>query len=223
MIDVLLVDDHTAFRQALAFVLDHEDGMRVVAQAGSLCEARSILKRLTADIAVVDLALPDGDGVELIRDLRDSNEHGAVLVLTASARRDDMARAVEAGAGGLCQKTAPMEEVIDAIRRMSAGEALLGPTEVIELLRLASQQRRRDWSAQGRLSQLTRRERQVLEALARGQSDKEIAAGLFISPDTVRDHMVHILAKLGVESRLQALLFAVRHGAIRLDQVTAAG
>jgi DNA-binding NarL/FixJ family response regulator len=219
MIGILLVDDHSAFRESLAFLIDHQEGMRVTGQAGSLDEARVVLRSATVDIAVVDLSLPDGDGADLIRDLRRVNPHGAVLVLTASAKRDDYARAAEAGAGGICHKTASVDEVVDSIRRLHAGQALLGPEELIDLLRLASQQRERDWAAQGRLSQLTKRERQVLGSLAAGLHDKEIAEQLNVSPDTVRTHMVSILAKLGVDSRLQALLFAVRHGAIRFDQI----
>jgi DNA-binding NarL/FixJ family response regulator len=222
MISIMLVDDHAVFRKALSFVLAHQEDMRVVAQAGTLREARETLRDQPVDIAVVDLSLPDGDGVDLIRDLRRANPHAAILVLSASDRRRDFARAVEAGASGICQKTADVTEVLSAIRRLAQGEALLGPTEIIDYLRMAGEERQRDWAAQGRLSQLTRREREVLIALADGLSDKEIGERLAVSPETIRSHMVSIFAKLNVESRLQALLFAMRHGAINLDQLSAA-
>jgi DNA-binding NarL/FixJ family response regulator len=222
MIRIMLVDDHTVFRRALSFVLAHQEDMEVIAQAGTLQEARTALQEQSVDIAVVDLSLPDGDGVDLIRDLRRFNPNAAVLVLSASDRRRDFARAVEAGAGGICQKTADVNEVLDAIRRLAQGEPLLGPPEIIEYLRMAGEDRQRDWAAQGRLSQLTRREREVLLALADGLSDKEIGERLSVSPETIRSHMVSIFAKLNVESRLQALLFAIRHGAINLDQLNGA-
>jgi DNA-binding NarL/FixJ family response regulator len=219
MIRIMLVDDHAVFRKALSFVLAHQEDMQVIGQAGTLREAREALHDHPVDIAVVDLSLPDGDGVDLIRDLRRANPHAAILVLSASDRRRDFARAVEAGASGICQKTADVNEVLGSIRRLAQGEALLGPAEVIDYLRMAGEDRQRDWAAQGRLSQLTRREREVLVALADGLSDKEIGERLAVSPETIRSHMVSIFAKLNVESRLQALLFAMRHGAISLDQL----
>jgi DNA-binding NarL/FixJ family response regulator len=222
MIKIMLVDDHAVFRKALSFVLAHQDDMEVVSQAGTLRDARETLHEHAVDIAVVDLSLPDGDGVDLIRDLRRANPHAAILVLSASDRRRDFARAVEAGASGICQKTADVNEVLGAIRRLAQGEALLGPAEVIDYLRMAGEERQRDWAAQGRLSQLTRREREVLVALADGLSDKEIGERLAVSPETIRSHMVSIFAKLNVDSRLQALLFAMRHGAVSLDQLNTA-
>jgi DNA-binding NarL/FixJ family response regulator len=221
MIKIILVDDHAVFRKALSFVLAHQEDMQVVAQAGTLHDAREVLHDNPVDIAVVDLSLPDGDGVDLIRDLRHANPHAAILVLSASDRRRDFARAVEAGASGICQKTADVNDVLSAIRRLAHGESLLGPAEVIDYLRMAGEERQRDWAAQGRLSQLTRREREVLIALADGLSDKDIGERLAVSPETIRSHMVSIFAKLNVDSRLQALLFAMRHGAINLDQLSA--
>ena len=107
--------------------------------------------------------------------------------------------------------------IIDALRRLAAGEQLLAPQEVIELLRLADQHRERDRAAEFALGQLTPREREVLQALAEGLTDKEIAQRLHVRTDTARNHMMRILGKLGVNSRLQALVFALRHGGVRLD------
>jgi len=214
MIRVVLVDDHASFRQPLAFMIEREDDFRVVGQAGSVAEGRKLLK--DADVAVVDLDLPDGSGVELIRDLRKANPTGVVMVLTASGDRMLHARAVEAGAASVMHKSSSIRDIIDAVRRLSQGQPLLTPNEMVELLRLAGQQRDRDRDAQQTLGRLTRREREVLQALAAGQSDKEIADQLGISGETARTHMVNILGKLGVESRLQALIYAVRHGAVTI-------
>lgn len=215
MIRVMLVDDHSSFRQPLAFMLDREPDITVVGQAGTLAEAESL--KDDADIAVVDLDLPDGSGVDLIRDLRIVNPHAAVLVLTASTNRDELAQAVEAGAAGVLHKSARITEIVDGLRRLAGGESLLSHAEMIELLRLATRRREEDREAQFALGQLTAREREVLASLAEGLTDKEIAQRLHVSTQTVRTHMVNILSKLGVNSRLQALVFAIRHGAVTVE------
>lgn len=212
---VLLVDDHAAFRQPLAFMLGREPGIDVVAQAGSVAEAEPVLG--VADVAVLDLHLPDGEGIDLIRKMRTANPLCRVLLLTATAGQEEKARAIEAGADGVMHKSASIAEVLGAIRKLAAGEQLLAQAEVIDLLRFAAQKRERDWSATASLERLTPRERQVLEAVAKGLGDKDIARELSVSHETVRTHMVNILGKLGVESRLQALLMAVRYRHITLD------
>jgi RNA polymerase sigma factor (sigma-70 family) len=214
-VKVLLVDDHAAFRQPLAFMLARDAAIEVVAQAGSVIEAEAHLAE--PDVAVIDLHLPDGDGTDIIRRLRSVNPHCRVLLLTASSGRDEMARAVEAGADGVLHKSASVTEVLGAIRTLGSGGSLLSQGEVIDLLRLAAQKRERDWGAVSALERLTPRERQVLELVAEGLSDKEIARRLSVSHETVRTHMVNILGKLGVDSRLQALLLAVRHNFIKID------
>jgi two-component system nitrate/nitrite response regulator NarL len=211
---IALIEDHAAVRQALAFVLEREPGLEVVAQAGTLAEAR----RFSADfdVAIVDLGLPDGHGTEAIRELRTINPKCAVLVLTANPHRTQFARAVEAGASGVLHKSTPLEEVAEAVRRLMAGEALLTSNEVIELLRLAASEREKDYHTRMAVQQLTRREKEILQGLAEGLNDREIAKQLHISFDTERSHMTNILAKLGADSRLQALVFAARSGIVEI-------
>jgi DNA-binding NarL/FixJ family response regulator len=214
MIRVLLVDDHAAFREPLSFMFDREPEFVVVGQADSLAEAREILDG--TDVAVVDLDLPDGNGAELIGELRAANPQGMALILTASADRGAYARAVEAGAAGVLHKSVRIKDIIDAVRRLEAGETLLSPNEVGELLWLAGQQRAQNQEAQRAIESLTPRELEVLQALAEGLSDKEIAERLYVGVGTVRTHLVHVLEKLGVHTRLQALVFAVRHGIVEI-------
>jgi DNA-binding NarL/FixJ family response regulator len=213
---ILLVEDHASFRQTLAFVFDREPGFEVVAQAGSLAEARKVMEGLEVDLGVIDLALPDGEGIELIKDLREDNPNFAALVLTASLDRAEHARAVESGAAGILHKSAGVDEILDATRRLGEGETLLSQEELIALLRLAGQSREEEREARASIEQITLREREVLQALGEGLSNKEIAAKLHVSVDTERTHMMNILNKLGVHSRLQALLFAARHGLIEI-------
>src|SRR5919199_917841 len=152
------------------------------------------------------LGLPDGPGVDLVHELRAINPHGAVLILTASLDRREHARAVEAGASGVLHKSVEIDAVLSAVRRLAAGDLALSREELLELLVLATQH-----DAGGRPArvarQLTQREREVLQALGDGLSDKEIAQRLSLSSQTVRNHMMSILGKLGVHSRLQALVF----------------
>lgn len=214
MIRVSLVDDHAAFRQPLAFMLERQPNLQVVDQAGTVAEAHRL--SFDVDVAIVDLGLPDGDGVDVVRELHASNPRCRILVLTAHTDLAYLARAVEAGAAGVLHKSAPIGEIIEAVLRVSAGEQLFSPWEVVDLLRLASRRREEEREAQRALASLTPREREVLQALADGLKDKEIAERLRVSHETARSHMVSVLRKLGTDSRTQALVFAIRHGAIRI-------
>src|SRR5215213_5148956 len=214
-IRVLLVDDHLSFRQPLAFMLMREPDITIIGQAGSVAEARPLLPE--ADIALIDLDLPDGEGIDLIQELHAVNPQAFALVLTGSASNLDMPRAVEAGAAGVMHKTRPVSDVVEAIRRVHAGESLLSVRETIELLRFITRQREQDRAIQATIARLTPREREVLQALAAGLSDREIAQQLYIRHETVRSHMVNLLHKLGVDSRLKALIFAVKHGLVTIE------
>jgi DNA-binding NarL/FixJ family response regulator len=212
---IVLVEDHATVRQALALVLGREPGLEVVAQAGSISEVRG-LSCAEFDLAIVDLGLSDGHGAEAITELRKLNPQGKMLILSATSERTELARAVEAGASGLLHKATPLEEIPRAVRSLLAGEALLSAEDTIELLRLISSERRKDLQGQSSAQQITPREKEILQALADGLNDKEIAERLDISFDTVRNHMKSIFIKLEAGSRLQAVMFAVRHGMVEV-------
>jgi two-component system nitrate/nitrite response regulator NarL len=218
---LLLVDDHASFLEPLAFMFEREPDFAVVGEAGTLAEARGLLRELAGsgeavDVAVVDMNLPDGEGAELVGDLRTLRPNCAVLILSAMANPENLARAVEAGSSGLMHKSVRLKEVIDAARRLAAGEHLLSPGEIADMLRIAHQQREEDREAQILLDRLTRREKEVLQALAGGLNDPEIATRLYVSPGTVRTHIANALTKLEATSRLQAVVFAASHGAVEI-------
>jgi DNA-binding NarL/FixJ family response regulator len=215
---ILLVEDHVSFRQALAFMFEREPEFEVVGQAGSVDEVRKLPDGLLKDVevAVVDLALPDRDGLELIEDLSSNEPQIMTLVLSASLESGRFARAIEAGAAGVLHKSIPIKEIIEAVRRLKAGEALLSPGEVIEMLRVVSREREEKRDVLQAIERLTSREREILKALAEGLESREIAEKLNITVETERTHMVNILHKLGVHSRLQALVFAARHGIVEI-------
>lgn len=220
---IMLVDDHTSFRQPLAFMLEREPDLTVVAQAGSLAEAREVLREahedgLEVDVAIVDLELPDGFGTEFVAELLADNPNAQVMVLSAFSDKGTLALAVEAGAAAVLHKSSRIDDITDAVRRLRSGEQLLSQREVIEAVRYVSRTRSEAREAQLMVAKLTPRERDVLQALAEGLSDKEIAERLYVGIGTVRSHTTSLLSKLEVRSRLQALVFAVRHGLVEIAQ-----
>jgi len=200
-------------------MLGWETDITVVAQVDSLFEARELLRNGSpaADVMVVDLDLRDGSGLEFVRDLRSARSEALVLVVTASSDQRQLASAIEAGAAGVMHKSSRFEDIVDAVRRLHAGESLLSQQEIIEALRLITRERTKGYEARLMIEQLTAREREVLQALAEGLGDREISERLYISLGTVRHHLTSILTKLEVQSRLQALIFAVRHDVVRID------
>src|SRR5918995_297705 len=215
---VLLVEDHAAVREAVAASFEREAGFEVVGQAGSLAAARRLLAEgIPVDVAVVDLGLPDGHGGDLIEDLRAANPEAQALVLSMSLDRAEKARAVQSGAAGVLHKTAHLDEVVGAVERLRAGETLMPLEEVVELLRFAGTKKYEEYKARQAIESLTPREMEVLQKLAGGLDSDGIAESLHISVRTQRNHVASILTKLGVHSQLQALVFAVRHGAVKIS------
>jgi len=215
VIRVFLVDDHASFRQPLAFILDLESDIEVVGQAGSLAEARGRLSEV--DVAVVDLDLPDGNGVVLISELQAANPDGGALVVSSSFDSLSRAAAVEAGASGLMHKSSGIAEIVQAVRDVATGKMLLSTRDIKEMLQAARERRARDADVARRAGLLTLRELDVIKGIAEGLSDREIAIRLGMSSDTARTHVRNILSKLGAKSRLQALIIAVRYGIVSLD------
>jgi len=211
---ILLVDDHATIRDALSSTFEGEEHFEVVGQAASMAEARRMLeeRQHPIDVAVIDLGLPDGYGAELIKELRQNNPQAQALVLSANLDRANIARAVQLGAAGVLSKTAHLEEVAEAVRRLRAGEPLMPLEEVVELLRFASIRREEEHEAHQAIEKLTPREIEVLQALALGLDSEGIADKLNIALRTERNHMASILKKLGLHSQLQALVFALRYG-----------
>ena len=216
VVHILLVDDHASIREALAAAFEGEEGFEVVGQAGSVAEAREILEQMyqEMDVAIIDLGLPDGHGADLIKELREKYPQAQALVLSASLDRANIARAVEQGAAVVLSKTAHLEKVVQAVRRLRAGETLMPLEEVVGLLRFAGSQREQEYEARQAIEKLTPREIEVLQALALGLDSEGIAQNLHIALRTERNHMASILAKLGVHSQLQALVFALKYGVV---------
>ncbi len=207
MIRVLQVDDHAVVREGLRAFLELQDGIEVVGEAGDGREGVAAAERLRPDVILMDLVMPRLDGVGAMRELRERLPAVRVIVLTSFADDDNLLPAVQAGAAGYLLKNAEPQELARAIRAAHAGKALLDP-HVAERL-LASLART---AGETTPDELTPREHQVLELIARGFSNKRIARELGIAEKTVKTHVGHVLAKLGVTDRTQAALHAVRAG-----------
>jgi DNA-binding NarL/FixJ family response regulator len=217
-IHLMLADDHAALREPLAALLDRDPALTVVDQATSLAEARAkIANGQPVDIALVDLDLGDGSGVDLIRDLRHANPNAKVLVLTGTRDERLHAQAIMEGASGIMSKSTSIAELVAALHRLAAGEPLVPLAEVIELVRNYTLAREREMKLTRAIALLTPRELDVLQALGEGLSDRAIGERLHIGVKTVSSHVSSILAKLDAESRLQAVALAHRAGVIRFE------
>lgn len=202
-VGVLLVDDHPVVRSGLRAVLETADGVRIVGEAGSGEDAIDLARTLHPDVVLCDLRLGDGmDGIAATAALRALERPPAVLMLTTFDRDADIVRAIEAGAAGYLLKAVDPDEIVTAIRRAAAGETVLAPELASRVL--ARMRRPRP--------KLTRREVDVLRLLATGAANKEIAQTLFVTEATVKSHLVHLFAKLGVDSRARAIHVAREQG-----------
>jgi DNA-binding NarL/FixJ family response regulator len=202
------VDDHQMFAASLAQALQGEPDLLVVGQATSLAAARDLVASTAPDVVLLDHRLPDGDGVAAIDELRRIRPSVQIVVLTASTSDRVLVASMEAGAAGFIAKTQRLDDVITGVRAAAHGESVVSATMLNRLLpRL-----RRGGEAPGR--DLTERELEILDLLAHGMSNADIAQQLTISVHTVRNHVANLSAKLGAHSKLEALSIAVREGLV---------
>jgi DNA-binding NarL/FixJ family response regulator len=216
MLQLLLVDDHASTREALAYLIEQDAQMRVVAQAGTIIEALEQFRSHKVDAVLVDLILPDGDGIELIRRFRQVDEKIILLLLTASNSRIEYVRALESGASGVLHKSVSANDIVSAISKVANGESIHSLQEVMELFQMASRNRTAQQNTTLLLRTLTPREKEILQALADGLVDQAIAEKLSISIRTVQTHIANVVSKLQVDSRLQAVVMATRTGVIHI-------
>lgn len=206
---VLMVDDHKLFAQALAAVLQQDPELQVLALASSLAEALEHLRSEPADVILLDYRLPDSNGVDATGAIKQLAPLASVVMVTAVEDERVLLSALEAGCAGFVTKTADLVDVRDAVRRAASGEATITPTLLTRLLGRMAQQRS---GAVG--GDLTVRENEVLRMIGAGMTNGEIAERLFLSVNTVRNHVQSVLSKLGAHSKLEAAAIAVREGLI---------
>jgi two-component system nitrate/nitrite response regulator NarL len=209
-IKLVLVDDHALVRQGLADLLSRGAGMQVMATTGRADEAWDLLQQHRPDLLILDLRMSPTDGIALLNSLREKGSDTPVLVLTMSEAAEDLAAALRLGVRGYLLKDMEPADVIEAIRRAARGELVVAPS-ISGKLATILQTGEEPGSAASLAKQLTGRERQILGYVASGFSNKAIARELGISNDTVKLHVRHILAKLGLTSRVEAAVFAVQN------------
>ncbi|HEV7826918.1 MAG TPA: response regulator transcription factor [Mycobacteriales bacterium] len=213
---VLLVDDQPLLRTGFRMVLGSEPGLEVVGEAGDGEEAVDLARRLLPDVVLMDIRMPRLDGVEATRRIVDAGLPTRVLVLTTFDLDEYVVGALRAGASGFVTKDVPAEDLVDAIRVVAAGEAVVAPPILRRLLdRYAGHLPDPAATTPAVLDGLTEREHEVLVHIARGLSNAEIARSLFVSETTVKTHVGHVLTKLGVRDRVQAVVLAYESGLVR--------
>jgi len=213
-ITILVVDDHAVVREGLRTFLGLQDGFEIIGEAGDGRQAVEQASRLDPDVILMDLVMPNLDGVGAMQELKQRASRSRVIVLTSFLEDDRLLPALEAGAAGYLLKNSQPAELARAVRAAHAGEAIIDPTVAARLVHALSERSPAAADDQTDLDHLTGREREVLTLIARGRSNKRIALELGISEKTVKTHVGHVLAKLGVTDRTQAAVLAVRHGLV---------
>jgi DNA-binding NarL/FixJ family response regulator len=213
-IGVLLVDDQAMLRAGFRMILESDPEISVVGEAANGEQAVASTRRLRPDVVLMDIQMPELDGLQATRRITDAEElRSRVVILTTFERDEYVFEALQAGASGFLLKNAPPEELLRAVRVVAAGDALLAPSVTRRIIEQFAQ-RPVNPQLGAQLESLTQREREVLTMLARGKSNAELAAELFVSEGTVKTHVSNLLAKLGLRDRVQAVVMAYESGLV---------
>ena len=212
MIRLLIVDDHKVVRQGLRFLLQHEPDIEIVGEAADGEEAVAAVRRHVPAVVLLDLLMPKMDGLTALRQIKDISPSSQVIILTSHQGDEELFDAIKAGALSYVLKTAGVDVVVESVRAAARGESLLDPSVAAKVLEEMRRARGRD-----EVDPLSRREVEVLSALARGRSNKEIAKELSIGEETVKTHVSNILSKLHLADRTQAAIYGLQKRLVRLD------
>ena len=220
-IRVLIADDHALFRRGLEMVLQDEDGIELVGQASDGAEAVEIAAEAVPDVVLMDIRMPKTTGIEAARQMKEVAPSAKIVILTISDEEEDLFEAIRAGASGYLLKDIPLDEVADAVRAVHDGQSLINPSMAGKLLTEFATLARRDAEEEpakhAPAPKLTEREMEVLRLVARGMNNRDIAKELFISENTVKNHVRNILEKLQIHSRMEAVMIAVREKLIEIS------
>jgi DNA-binding NarL/FixJ family response regulator len=213
-IKVLIVDDHRTFGEALKAALTQEKDLEIVDVVTDGNSAVAAASEHHPDVVLMDVSMPGVDGIEATRRIKEVDPEARVVMISGHENELLLGKAVQAGASGYLGKTEAITIVAESVRIVYRGDQLLDETEVEQALRTLRHRRAQEGSIERRLDRLTPRELEILQRLAQGMSNEQIATDLGMSPHTLRTHIQNILTKLGVHSKLEALVFAIRHGKV---------
>ena len=221
-IRVLIADDHALFRRGLEMVLEEEDDIDLVGQASDGTEAVTVAGEALPDVVLMDIRMPKSSGIEACRATKDVAPSAKIVMLTISDEEEDLFEAIRAGASGYLLKDIPLDEVAEAVRAVHGGQSLINPSMAGKLLSEFATLAKRDAEEEERVQhvaapKLTDREMEVLKLVARGMNNRDIAKELFISENTVKNHVRNILEKLQIHSRMEAVMIAVRQKLIEFS------
>jgi DNA-binding NarL/FixJ family response regulator len=219
-IRTMIVDDHALFRRGLEMVLDEEDDIELVGQASDGSEAVEKAGESLPDIVLMDIRMPRSSGIEACRAMKEVAPSAKIVMLTISDEEEDLFEAIRAGASGYLLKDLPLDEVAETVRAVHGGQSLINPSMAGKLLTEFAALAKRETSLQVQEippPKLTEREMQVLRLVARGMNNRDIAKELFISENTVKNHVRNILEKLQIHSRMEAVMVAVREKLIEFS------
>ncbi len=208
---VLIVDDHEIVRKGLVMLISRQEDLVVAGEAGAAAEAVQKARELSPDVVVLDIRMPDGSGVEACRDIRAENPDVKVLMLTSYSDEEAVMGSIMAGASGYLLKEIRSEEIVDAIKRVGAGQSLLDPMVTASVL----DRIRNGNDADDGWNQLTSQEQRILESIAEGKTNREIAQEIHLSDKTVKNYVSNILGKLEVSRRSQAAAYLAERRARR--------
>jgi DNA-binding NarL/FixJ family response regulator len=203
---IFLVDDHEVVRRGVRDMLEAEEDFEVVGEAGSVEEALNRIPATSSDVAVLDVRLPDGNGVELCRELRSNYPKLACLMLTSFDDDEALFEAIMAGAAGYVLKQVKGNDIVEAIRQVGSGRSLLDPAMTARVL----DRLRNGPTEDPRLAALSPQERRILDLLAEGKTNRQIAAEIFLSEKTVKNYVSNLLTKMGMSRRTEAAVYAAR-------------
>lgn len=214
-IRLFLLDDHELVRRGLKDLLEQESDIEVVGEASLAKDAAARIPGIKPDVAVLDARLPDGSGIEVCRDVRSADPEIAVIILTSYDDDDALFAAIMAGAAGYVLKQVRGTDLVDAVRRVAAGQSLLDPAVTQRVLNRIREGR----VEEDPLSSLTKQERRILTLIGEGLTNRQIATEMFLAEKTVKNYVTQLLSKLGLERRTQAAVLVTRHGATRPREV----
>ena len=214
LISIGIIDDHWVLVDSLTLMLGQEPDLEFLGSADTLAKGRELLGRISPDVLLLDVSLPDGNGLDLVQEIHEFNPETKIIVLTSYTDETTLMRAIDIGVNGFISKNASLKELMVTIRQVAEGEIAMPTSLLMGLIMRMPRDKNAAYREEKGWERLTLREQEILEQLAKGKSGEAISEELHIAPLTVRTHIRNLMAKLGAHTRLEAVTFALKNGVI---------